>query len=575
MTIKVDFNPTTLIPNYILDQTTLNFAKQAIREFKAENPQQTKNPALTKEHIEGMKEHSWLKSCTTILYTHDEYLDQDDALNDLINDLLSEAETVQDEVNLKTPKPLVALDLETTGLNKTVKKIGGQNVIFNEIVGICVAASDTKGYYIPVRHNQLDKIENFDPEPITRFLQRLVDEFHLVFHNAIFDLEVMALSGKVRLNHATYSDTLLIATLSGYKEFYRQVGLKFLSEELLARPMVEINELMGSKNHIMLHTIPASSAYVYGCSDAMNTLGIFWAMMNDYNPYKDQKNAMRVDLKMTRHIRSMYRCGLPVNYELGLAYLKTLLRRMIMCENIFYSSVSDDSLEMTSAEQVGTHIFTLIKTEFEKQYNNSKPLKQTDKGFSLLCKRLQHDFGMEVKIKELKTGTKIAANSPALVLESLYNYLETWEFIPDDVADEIYIICETLDHYRSLTHEANIFFKLVRYCYNDDLDVCRTGINLKLNGADTSRFSNQSSRHGANDNVTIVELKTKTKATLNLGDGITGVNSQGLSNNSGHHDVWKRVDNYKDLDPQYKSVSDKMEALVEARLVDMFKTGKL
>lgn len=566
-------NPLNLIHPEIYNKMTISQAKQGLRNFKQENLNQRPNPSFSKENLEKMKEHSWLKKCKTTLLNAEDYIDDDDFYDDITEKLDSLCEIISDEVRLKTPKKLIALDLETTGLNKTIKKVSGKNVIYNRIVGVCLGVSEIEGFYIPVRHNETDKIKNFSETVIIRLLQYLVDNYHIIYHNAVFDQEVMALSG-VRFNKdSSFTDTMIMAILCGYRLEFRAVGLKMLSAELLQRNMIEINELMGSKSNILLQTIPASNAYVYGCSDAMNTFGLFNYILATENPYFEQKNTTLLEHKMVSATRSLFRLGLPIQYEIAYKSLRTIIRRLIMLETIFYDTITDENVSISSAEQLGTHFYNILKQQFENKNCPGHILNKSEKGFDVLCKKLNRDFGMNVKIKELKSGTKITANCDDNVLGSLYNNLGSWE-IDEDIEDEIYTICEVMFEYRSLFHEMNIFYKMVRFCYNDDLNICRTGIGLKLMGADTLRYSNQSSKNGSFDNISISEMKTKTKIEYAIGDGITGFNAQGLSNKPGTPITLKKIKNFSKLDKDVTEKWQRLNRMVDGVIQDLFKTGK-
>ena len=61
---------------------------------------------------------------------------------------------------------LVAFDLETTGLNTNVNFVGGQLQRFENLVGLCLAISDTQGYYLPIGHTEQDGVLNWSIKEI-------------------------------------------------------------------------------------------------------------------------------------------------------------------------------------------------------------------------------------------------------------------------------------------------------------------------------------------------------------------------------------------------------------------------
>lgn len=561
-------NPIDLLHPLIYSEDNLAYANQAYNDLKFALRPQAVMPQLDKEVLEQMTEHKWLKQTETILY-HTE------SLENLLELLRNEAKPAPDYIN-KNQRPIIALDLETTGLNKGIKLIQGEIRAFNDIVGVCIACDKNKGFYIPVNHTEIDKIPNYKLNEVIEFLQSLVNEFHIVYHNAVFDQEVMALQG-VKFKYSSHSDTLILGFLMGYKDEYKQLGLKFLSKTLLERQMVEIGQVTGSKEVVRMQTTPAKNAYVYGCSDAMNTLALFEYITKDKgNPYKTQKLLVKLLNASVASTRSMFRVGLPVGYDIATKTTKTLIRRMIMLENIFYAKISDSSVSITSAEQLGIYLYKTLKKGYEAKFNGGNIITKENKAFNEFVKRVKADFDMDVKITTLKNGTeKISANSKDEVLQALYNKLESWDFISTETRNEIYIICEVMSEYRTLFNKLKIYIGLVRNCYNDDLNMCRVPISLKLLGTTTGRFSNDGSKNGAWDRITLNELKKETKPVFVEGQGRCEFNAQGLSHESGHWQKLKKVKNFKDLNPKFKEVSCMLDKMVNARLYDYIAKGDI
>lgn len=553
----------------LFNDENLAYAKQVIKQPALVNHTQP-DKAFVKENLEQITEHRWLKKCETILFQPEENETQEQAINRLYDTLSSEASVISDEVCLKEPKSIIALDLETTGLNRKFKVVGGRNLLFNEIVGVCLATSSNKGYYIPTKHNGTDNNINFEINLILPFIQKLIDNYHIIYHNSVFDQEVLAIHGvNISNNNHTFTDTMLLANLIGWKQRLRQVGLKFLSAEILNRKMLEIHEITGNKDYVRMQDIPASNAYVYGCSDAINTYGLFeYITQSNESPYNTQKNRTLLEHKVVASVRSMFRCGLPLDYETAVKTLRTVVRRIIMLENIFYDSVSDESVEINSAEKVGTHIYKLLKEQFENKYCPGHILHKGEKGFDVLTKKLEQDFHLQVKVSELKAGTKISANLPEDTLWYLYNKLEVWDFIEDAIKDEIWTICEVLQEYRSLQQRINIIVSMVRDCFNDDLNLNRVPIELKLSGTDTGRFSNSGSRNGAFNHIGIHYMKTKTKAEIVEGGGSSSFNAQGLSHDTGRNKKLKRVKNINQLSKNICNANTEFDKMITSYIYD-------
>ena len=553
----------------------LNFANIAYKNH-TRKIKHIVNPALSYENLKKQPNMLWLDKIETILiYPAHTSQEQEAQLNDLYTELYNNARIIHDEINLNNPRPLISLDLETTGLNKTIKRNQGANIIYNDIVGVCIAINAHRGYYLPLKHTGLDNVLNFDKTLTIAFIQRLIDDFHIIYHNAQFDHEVLSLNG-IKLVNQSFSDTMLLAIANGYRETHRQVGLKFLAKTLLKRTMLEIKELTNTPE-IELQYEPAQNVYVYGACDAINTLALFDYILQDENPYKSQPFAIELDHRSVEITRSLYRVGLPLDYDCALKTLKTIIRRLIMIENIFYAKVSED-ISISSPEQLGTYFFNLIRLDFEKKFNNATPLSHKDALFNSLKTQLFENFGLEIKIKELKSQEiRVVANSNDFVLQKLYNkLLSTLEWLDTAIKDLILLIIELIQGYRSLLHELNICYKMIRSCYNDDLNLCRTGIGLKLNGTNTTRFSNQTGSNGlAFDSLQITELKSKMKAEYILNNGgLCGINAQGISSNGGTFKTLRKVKNYSTLSQKINEVNTTLNNMVDAKLLDLFNTNK-
>ncbi len=145
---------------------------------------------------------------------------------------------------LASPEGLVSIDLETSGLDNRV--INERTKDF--IVGICLSPDGLTGYYLPVRHFELDDFmgtkepheANLPWSDLEREFRRLIDAIEdvdnplmAVFHNGKFDQEFLQHPGDCEPfglweTHKTWHDTLILAYLRNSRARVR--GLKALSE---------------------------------------------------------------------------------------------------------------------------------------------------------------------------------------------------------------------------------------------------------------------------------------------------------------------------------------------------------
>jgi len=494
-----------------------------------------------KELLEKSKTFKWLKDVETILIhnTNGEVTDED-FLMEFADNLLDEAlEISKDLVGIEEDLPLIALDLETTGLDTSVTSEGGELKIKSEIVGVCLASSSDRGYYLPVMHTEEDGVKNLDLKAVLKMLQYLVDNSFIIYHNYYYDGSILA-NNKIRLNY-NYADTLLIADSIGMKEWdgVFGIGLKFLSQYWLDRKMLEIHEMLGRKDIVMFNSLASNDAVVYGASDAMNTYGLFEVMVlnadDEDNPYIFNKTAMKLDVKTLNHIISMFRWGLPIDYEALKRSIYTLERRIMIMQRVYADYEITDGYSISSAEQVNFMLGKFFSDRYLERYGmeltvdsdlNSKVMKD-------LKKKLFDDFGLELKIKKLKNSEKLQfatrkiGKSGVPVLVWVQNNIDKWDFIDEDERNDVYWLCKLIENYRSMITEQGRLGKMYRYAYNDSNNMVRVGIKLNFNGADTKRLSNMSGK--GSDRISLNITKTgKVNAKFIAGDGICGINAQGV-----------------------------------------------
>lgn len=173
-------------------------------------------------------------------------------------------------------KGICALDLEATGLD--IRVFHGKTQ--TRIVGVCLAVSAYRGWYIPVRHKGYDK--NVSWMIVARELRRLCEsQTVVIFHNISYDGELLQFNGGEPVGTwddiNDWEDTMVMAYLNNPKE--KSVGLKNLSELYLKRPMIQLKDLFGSDHkgsldYSLLDPEWEPSVW-YAVSDALCTFGLY------------------------------------------------------------------------------------------------------------------------------------------------------------------------------------------------------------------------------------------------------------------------------------------------------------
>ena len=202
------------------------------------------NERFSKENLQKMSEHKWMADVDMTLVTIDKYPTWQELYDELIEnayDINNETIPMLKDRELK----VISIDLETTGLSKVFKRVGGAIIADTKVVGLCIGVSPYKAYYIPLLHNEQDDIKNLPMRYGKELLNALEANCFTIYHHAQFDREIMQVSMRVETGK-DYADTMILALHLGLKDQFFSIGLKPLSEELLYRKMVEINELMDS-----------------------------------------------------------------------------------------------------------------------------------------------------------------------------------------------------------------------------------------------------------------------------------------------------------------------------------------
>ena len=149
---------------------------------------------LELESLVKIKEHAWMKDVEFVLLDKRDYESEQEALNELLTYIREDCVPVGTELAHKG-RTTVAVDFESFGLNQLYARLGGNRINMNPVanVPLSVRTKDGEeiGFVIPVNHTEVDGVPNFTLDSIKSFLKTLSDEFFLIFHNSLFDREIM------------------------------------------------------------------------------------------------------------------------------------------------------------------------------------------------------------------------------------------------------------------------------------------------------------------------------------------------------------------------------------------------
>jgi len=293
--------------------------------------------------------------------------------------LLTKQKEIEEYIERCIQSGICALDLETTGLNTRI--INGKPVI--NLVGICLACSDKEGIYIPVGHTgYTDNV----PLDIAVYMLKILcnSECILIFHNFKYDGEVLRGLGIIIEDENKIEDTLLLAAVDDASR--KQKGLKYLSENLVGRPMLEINNLgveSSKKKVAAFSEVSPKKAVIYGGSDAMNTYALFFNLKKSLDqqdptgsegPWRVYK---RIEKPALFVVMDMERNLVRINVEKLNKIKEEIIDRMKECaSNIL--KLAGREFDINSPKQLGEILFNEMKIKYPLKEKNANGTYSTD-----------------------------------------------------------------------------------------------------------------------------------------------------------------------------------------------------
>lgn len=511
---------TELVPKEVInDKNIMLVAKASYDDFLREQKTNLNFRAdLTRESCikAGMK---WLEDVEMINF------DAENDIDCLYEDIMSMISLREEDTHFG--KPLVAIDLETTGLDRMWYIYGGQPRLPLAIIGVGIAIKTTDkelGMYIPVGHAET---KNQDLNKVLKVVQKLIDNGQTVYHNGLYDREVLQLNG-IKLNN-NWCDTMLMAIAVGLRTGKTsRIGLKHLADTLLDRRMLEIDEVAEDGE---LYRLGSKSVYIYGCSDVINTLKLYKTFRfsgNYEDPYTDQKSIMNIDIQAADFTNSLNRFNYPIHMKNAEGCLRTTMRRVIILDRKIDNMSGHQIENLSSSEQIGIYIYKYVLKAFSREYFESDTGESRKKELIEKLKlMLEKYFKMSVTETTLKSGiTKLKVNSGDEVLSAIMSNTDKLTFMTEDEQKTLYDFADLVSTKRSCEQSIGLLSKFVRFAYADDSLIPRLGTGLKFFGAITTRYSNEKGK-GYN-RIKFTSNTKGIKGKYIKGNGIGGINAQGI-----------------------------------------------
>jgi len=192
-----------------------------------------------------------------------------------------------------------AIDVETTATDPMTAAL----------VGIAIATSPTRSFYVPVGHNEGDQL------PLDR-VRELLDPaiakpgLKVYTHHGKYDYHVLIRHGFSP--HAIAFDTMIAAYLLGETS----IRLKDLSFNRLGIEQTEISELIGTgRNQATMDTVAIDLAAPYACADVECTFGLVEPLRHSLEERSQTPLLFDIELPLVPILIDMERAGIAIDED--------------------------------------------------------------------------------------------------------------------------------------------------------------------------------------------------------------------------------------------------------------------
>ena len=279
----------------------------------------------------------------------------------------------------------VGIDTETDGLDP----------MQCNIVGLCLSADPAKGYYIPLAHTDeigfplpASKGGNFDFNKAKEWFKEFIADTapmentgkprELVFHNAKFDLHVLARAFKIPqadIDNANIIDTLIAAWMLSPGQ--SGLGLDNQVMQRLQHEMIPIENLIGrGKNQITFNRTPIKDATEYGAEDAVYTLRLWEPLKKELEKLDYVKYFFAQEMPLLKVLYQMETVGVAIDV-LALKTLEQELGRRIENLEKEICDMAGVEFNIGSPKQLGDVLFdTLGLPEIKKRSTDAVVLEE-------------------------------------------------------------------------------------------------------------------------------------------------------------------------------------------------------
>lgn len=254
-------------------------------------------------------------------------------------------EELEELVRELEQSPAFALDVETTALHP----------MYAELVGLAIATSPVRSYYIPLGHTTGDAQLRRDAvaRALARFFQ--TERVQRYTHNGKYDALVLERAGfpRPRIDF----DTMVAAYLLGENA----VGLKELAFTKLGWEMEAITELIGrGKKQLTMDRAEIARVTEYACADVEAT----YRLVDVLRPQLEAQNQMRlfseIELPLIDVLIDMERVGIAIDVPY-LQHLSTELESQLRALERRIYDLAGRPFNINSPQQLSEILFEELR----------------------------------------------------------------------------------------------------------------------------------------------------------------------------------------------------------------------
>ena len=285
----------------------------------------------------------------------------------------------------------MGIDTETDGLDP----------MQCNLVGLCLSADPTKGYYIPLGHSDeigfplptgpkgnfdLNKVKAWfceffaDNAPVAENdgAEGAASKRAFIFHNAKFDLHVLARTFKIPqsvIDSANLIDTLIAAWMLSPGQ--SGLGLDNQVMQRLQHEMIPIENLIGrGKNQITFNRVNIKDATEYGAEDAVYTLRLWKPLRRELEKLDYVKYFFEQEMPLLKVLYQMESVGVAIDVPALKTLEQELARRIENLEKEI-CDMAGVEFNIGSPKQLGDVLFdTLGLPEIKKRSTDAVVLEE-------------------------------------------------------------------------------------------------------------------------------------------------------------------------------------------------------